>query len=297
MLKTLRDIAEIALSSANSGSAVDPGVTWLRLMAAIERAVGFDSGFIAATSGTAASSRGAILGHDEVTLRRSVGPYLSHITPNEASTYLNCASRDSDVWSHARRELMAEGYPDLRPQVAKHMLVWVGFSQGELVGINLERRGRAKAFSDGDLEFVNAVAPMIQLSALLAQPVSSPERDLRGLWGLTRAESEVARLVVRGLQNAEVAQLLGLSVNTVRNALTRVFAKAGASTRAELVFIAHESAPPTKQQCARASEPSDGVHAFVNVVKRLKTAGPRGTHSAMEAKAKAIYSPPPLSDL
>lgn len=294
VLRTLRDIAEIALSSAQVGSAVEPGVTWPCLMAALERAVGFDSGFIAATSGTAASSRGAIMGHDEVALRRGVGPYLSHITASEVSIYLNCASRDSDVWSHARRELMAEGYPELCPRVARHMLVWVGLREGELVGINLERRGCAKAFSDRDLELVDVVAPLVHLAAFLAQPASSSERDLRSLWGLTRAESEVARLVVRGLQNAEVGQVLGLSINTVRNALTRVFAKAGASTRAELVFIAHESAPPAKHQCAYASAPADGIHAFVNVVKLLKKRDPCGTRSTMERmpKPRFIYSPP-----
>jgi hypothetical protein len=44
-------------------------------------------------------------------------------------------------------------------------------------------------------------------------------------------------LTVRGLTNKEVAGLLGISPNTVRNILGEVFRKVGVSRRSELAFI------------------------------------------------------------
>ena len=50
-------------------------------------------------------------------------------------------------------------------------------------------------------------------------------------------QREIAAYVARGLRNAEVAALLGLSPLTVRNQLASIFRKLDVSTRAELVFL------------------------------------------------------------
>jgi DNA-binding CsgD family transcriptional regulator len=55
---------------------------------------------------------------------------------------------------------------------------------------------------------------------------------------LTPREREVLAYLCRGLTNGEIAGLCGSSRNTVRNQLVRVFAKLGATTRAEAVAIA-----------------------------------------------------------
>jgi DNA-binding CsgD family transcriptional regulator len=61
--------------------------------------------------------------------------------------------------------------------------------------------------------------------------------------GLSPRELEVARLVARGLTNAEVASVLGISRTTVATHLQRVFVRLGLSSRAELAsyVTAHES--------------------------------------------------------
>ncbi len=53
-------------------------------------------------------------------------------------------------------------------------------------------------------------------------------------WGLTPAEREVARLVLEGLSNAEIARRRGRSIRTVANQVASIFAKAGAGSRREL---------------------------------------------------------------
>ncbi len=52
--------------------------------------------------------------------------------------------------------------------------------------------------------------------------------------GLTPAEREVARLVLEGLSNAEIARRGGRSIRTVANQVASIFAKAGAGSRREL---------------------------------------------------------------
>lgn len=56
-------------------------------------------------------------------------------------------------------------------------------------------------------------------------------------WGLTPAEREVAYLALKGFDGAEIARLRGAAPGTVRAQLARVYAKAGVSSRAELLAL------------------------------------------------------------
>jgi DNA-binding CsgD family transcriptional regulator len=53
--------------------------------------------------------------------------------------------------------------------------------------------------------------------------------------GLTRREREIVEKVRVGLTNREIGRDLGISTNTVRNTLARLFEKVGVSTRSELM--------------------------------------------------------------
>ena len=53
-------------------------------------------------------------------------------------------------------------------------------------------------------------------------------------------ESEVIRLVVRGLANKEIAADMGISESVVKNALQQLFAKTGVRSRGQLVRVAME---------------------------------------------------------
>ena len=55
--------------------------------------------------------------------------------------------------------------------------------------------------------------------------------------GLTRRESEVALLALKGLSSPEIAHVLGMSDKTVRQHLSRVYEKHGVSGRGELVHL------------------------------------------------------------
>ncbi|WP_133407047.1 response regulator transcription factor [Parashewanella tropica] len=54
---------------------------------------------------------------------------------------------------------------------------------------------------------------------------------------LTERQEEILNLVSKGLTNNEIAQLLGLSVNTIKTHISTVFNSLGASNRAEAISI------------------------------------------------------------
>ena len=55
---------------------------------------------------------------------------------------------------------------------------------------------------------------------------------------LTAAETDVLRLVSKGLSNSDIAETLGKSEKTVRNQVSVLFDKVGVKTRAELIVRA-----------------------------------------------------------
>ena len=77
------------------------------------------------------------------------------------------------------------------------------------------------------------------------EAVTPPERSSHDLGmgprsGLTRAEDAVLALLPSGMTNAEIAERLFVSVNTVKTHLRRVFAKLGVRNRREAVRRAVE---------------------------------------------------------
>jgi two-component system, NarL family, nitrate/nitrite response regulator NarL len=102
------------------------------------------------------------------------------------------------------------------------------------------------------------VADLMEMVATLPGP-SSPAAD-RQPFSLTRREREVLALVVAGYANKEIARACGVSEETIKHHLTRMFDKVGASNRLELAMLATESglldgssSPPKSLQPADAS--------------------------------------------
>jgi DNA-binding CsgD family transcriptional regulator len=53
---------------------------------------------------------------------------------------------------------------------------------------------------------------------------------------LSRRERQIALWVATGASNKEIARELGVSIKTVKNILTKAFAKTGARSRADLAL-------------------------------------------------------------
>ncbi|MQA86439.1 MAG: response regulator [Streptosporangiales bacterium] len=67
------------------------------------------------------------------------------------------------------------------------------------------------------------------------------ERDALARAGLTDRESEVLRLMARGLSNSEIAGQLVVSLETVKTHVGNVLTKLGARDRTQAVIVAYES--------------------------------------------------------
>jgi len=63
--------------------------------------------------------------------------------------------------------------------------------------------------------------------------------DAKGQVLLSKREHEIVSKVAEGMKNREVAELLGVSENTVKNHLFRIFERLGISSRAELILYLH----------------------------------------------------------
>ncbi|MCX5402752.1 response regulator transcription factor [Streptomyces sp. NBC_00335] len=89
-----------------------------------------------------------------------------------------------------------------------------------------------------------AVAPRL-LTRLISTYVRAPARPARQTAGvpagLTPREREIWRLLATGLDNAEIAADLDISVSTVKNHITGIFGKLGVRDRAQAVIAAYES--------------------------------------------------------
>ncbi len=92
-------------------------------------------------------------------------------------------------------------------------------------------RGVAKAVDDSDERRTGANRASAERGG------DSPLDAWLALMGVTPREQRVVHLVERGLTNPEIAGLLGVSKNTIRNQLASVFGKLQVSRRAELVYV------------------------------------------------------------
>lgn len=66
---------------------------------------------------------------------------------------------------------------------------------------------------------------------------SVPESVLRELYGLTPREATIAALLSQGWTPGEIAEQLGITINTVKARMQEVFAKTGTHRQAELVRV------------------------------------------------------------
>jgi pimeloyl-ACP methyl ester carboxylesterase/DNA-binding CsgD family transcriptional regulator len=77
---------------------------------------------------------------------------------------------------------------------------------------------------------------------------SAPTTRIRDSWdpfaSLTPGERRCVRLAQRGLSNAAIADVLGLSVRTVENHMSRAYSKLGVSSRVELALADDDVAGP-----------------------------------------------------
>jgi RNA polymerase sigma factor (sigma-70 family) len=151
------------------------------------------------------------------------------------------AYRDSEAFPQTYRDKCLFYGEIVRPQgITKQIVAAVTFRGARTGSIHLERYGRDPDFSELELEAVRGLLPAVAVAQAALDP---PTQDLASeanarlrsrLCGLSVRERQLVEYVMRGLSNRDIATVCGTSPNTVRNQISRIFDKLGASSRAEL---------------------------------------------------------------
>lgn len=231
--KVSGEIAE-AVAASHCASALGQEV-----MAAIDRLVECDFGSIL----SAVPQQEWVLHgqkEDNETIRRNHWRYGFELEPAELQQLSTTFSRDSDTIPLPRRERLSVYADFLAPNRQSSFVARYWFMGGRAWGVGMSRG--SLGFSARDLERLEAIFPQVRAALRASTWLKESGENLLGsssamACSLTPAQKSVAALVMRGLTNKEVASLLGLSPNTVRNALSEVFEKVGASRRSELGFV------------------------------------------------------------
>jgi DNA-binding NarL/FixJ family response regulator len=84
---------------------------------------------------------------------------------------------------------------------------------------------------------------------------SSDSQASQTPWKLTARERQVLALVAAAHGNKEIARRFGVSEETIKHHLTRLFAKVGASTRLELAMLATQHGIVASDPDAEAPAP------------------------------------------
>jgi len=109
------------------------------------------------------------------------------------------------------------------------------------------------------------------LLGALTEPRHFRLADARGVELLSKREEDVVRCVAEGFKNREIANKLGLSENTVKNYLFRIFDKLGISNRVELILYAFGN------MVAHLSQPETAGNAEGDILSASRDAAQRGT--------------------
>lgn len=100
-----------------------------------------------------------------------------------------------------------------------------------------------------------AANPLLtQSSEKILTPVI-PESDIFERYGISPREKELALLALQGRNNSEIAEMLFISVSTVKTHLSNIYEKFGVKNRYELItFLANTSATPSTASTIHASD-------------------------------------------
>lgn len=241
--RAMGELAELALSCDDQAAFRD------RLIDRLDQLIGFDlASFHSAHDPRQASMR--VRGYDADLVAARLLGHMMEFEPGE----LEAADRgrpvvDTEVLSLRRREQLSLYREVLRPHGVSVMMTAMWRDRDVGFGFHLARCGRGRRFHRHELQTLEQVLPAIKLAesyvSARALAASRPASRSFDAWadqvGLTRAERRVTELVVRGLQNREIATLLGVSSLTVRNQLGAVFRKVDVTNRSELAFVCASS--------------------------------------------------------
>ena len=190
------------------------------------------------------------VGYQERLLFERFPSYMEELSDQELARFsTGQPALDTDVVTRARRERLTVYRELLAPAGVACFATSVWRSRWGVFGYHFGRTRLSRPFTDSERQALFGLSAIVKVGQAL---LVSDQRANAAVaecdwwmseWRLSRREVEAVLLLVRGLRNQEIASLLRVSPNTIRNHLANVFRKAAVSNRAELVFLI--KSPPT----------------------------------------------------
>jgi DNA-binding CsgD family transcriptional regulator len=91
------------------------------------------------------------------------------------------------------------------------------------------------------------------------QTEPADENDLKLLFGLSKAEARIARLLAEGLEPRQIAESRNVSVGTIRVQMKHIFHKMRVHRQSELISTMAELRPAAPFACAHVAGPTQGT--------------------------------------
>lgn len=159
---------------------------------------------------------------------RAVDPVMRHVVSHHAPAHEEMVLPEP-LWLRSDLYRQVSG-----PFGLRHIMTGPIVGAGRLIGtLNLGRGPASRAFSMGELSDFWALCAHVS-AAVAALRSSGRWQDAPAARLLTRRELQVADLVALGRTNAQIAAELWISENGVKQALKRMYAKLGVSSRAAM---------------------------------------------------------------
>jgi|GEM_PF-3025427 len=192
----------------------------------------------------------------------------AEFTEEEARLSLSSgATTPASVFSPARRENLQFFRAGIVPHLPSVFRIWVSRDTVSFFGFLAPSWTRHERFRERAIGILNDVFPVVALTNKLF--ASTRDADLpRALTldlKLTVMEHESMSLVLRGLTNPEIAQVLGISLNTVRNHIASCFKKLGVSTRTEAIYVLNNA------KCAEHAQPGPLFSAYDRTIRVVRS--------------------------
>ena len=160
--------------------------------------------------------------------------------------------RDTDLLSDEERESTTFYLEYLKP-MGMHFVASILLCQNERIigNINLHRKIDSTNFSERDLFILKQLEPHLSLRLGSMINVKQPEEtetdshinSFKEIYGLSKRETEIIRLIATGYNNQAIADNLFISLDTVKKHLSKLFAKTGTCGRTQLVCLLFDASP------------------------------------------------------
>lgn len=152
-------------------------------------------------------------------------------------------NQDPDYISNGPKELNEDRFDFLHRQGIHYMACMPVFHQELLSGeLSLYRSQEQDDFNEEEMLILNLLSEHINerfscFDTLLHMPHNP---FINEEWGLTKREAQIASLISIGKTNKQIALELGVSENTVKTFLKRLFNKLGVKCRSELICLLYK---------------------------------------------------------